>query len=73
MQHKLMLKNERSTCMEEEKKVIISGIDIPFMDLVVLLIKLALASIPAIIVIFAFFSVVSTLFGSFFNLFMFRI
>jgi len=58
--------------MEEEKSVIISGIDIPFMDLVVLLIKLALASIPAIVVITVVMSLVSTLFGGMFNLFMFR-
>ena len=59
--------------MDEEKKVIISGIDIPFMDLVVLLIKLALASIPAVIVIFGFISLMSTIFGGIFNMFMFRI
>ena len=59
--------------MDEEKKVIISGIDIPFMDLVVLLIKLALASIPAIIVIFGFISLMSTIFGGIFNMFMFRL
>jgi len=33
--------------MEDLKRVIIKGIDIPFIDLVVLLIKLAFASIPA--------------------------
>jgi len=59
--------------MEEEKKLVISGIDIPFMDLVVLLIKLALASIPAMIVIFGFLSLISTIFGGIFNMFMFRI
>ncbi|KYJ87239.1 hypothetical protein [Sulfurovum riftiae] len=59
--------------MDDEKKVIINGIDIPFMDLVVLLIKLALASIPAMIVIFGFLSLMSTIFGGVFNLFMFRI
>ena len=59
--------------MDDEKKIIISGIDIPFMDLVVLLIKLALASIPAMIVIFGFVMLMSSLFGSIFNLFMFRI
>jgi len=58
--------------MEDERKVIINGIDIPFMDLVVLLIKLALASIPAMIVIFGFLSLMSTIFGGVFNLFMFR-
>jgi hypothetical protein len=59
--------------MEDEKKVIINGIDIPFMDLVVLLIKLALASIPAMIVIFGFLALMSTIFGGVFNMFMFRI
>jgi len=59
--------------MEDEKRVIINGIDIPFMDLVVLLIKLALASIPAMIVIFGFMSLMSTVFGGIFNMFMFRI
>ena len=59
--------------MEDEKRVIINGIDIPFMDLVVLLIKLALASIPAMIVIFGFISLMSTIFGGIFNMFMFRI
>jgi len=58
--------------MEEKKEVIISGIDIPFMDLVVLLIKLALAAIPAIVVIMVVMSFISTLFGGMFNLFMFR-
>lgn len=58
--------------MDDEKKVIIKGIDIPFMDLVVLLIKLALASIPAVIVIFGFMSLMSMLFGGVFNFFMFR-
>ena len=58
--------------MDEEKKVIIGGIDIPFMDLVVLLIKLALASIPAMIVIFGFIALMSTVFGGVFNLFMFK-
>jgi hypothetical protein len=59
--------------MDDEKKVIISGIDIPFMDLVVSLIKLALASIPAMIVIFGFLALMSTIFGGVFNMFMFRI
>ena len=50
----------------------INGIDIPFMDLVVLLVKLAFASIPAIIVVFTVFGLLSTLFGGVFNMFMFR-
>lgn len=43
--------------------VIIRGIDIPFMDLVSLWVKLALAAIPAILVLAA-------LFGSLFGLLM---
>ncbi len=56
-----------------DKKIVIKGIDIPFMDLVVLLVKLAFASIPAMIVVFTVFGLLSTLFGGVFNMFMFRI
>jgi hypothetical protein len=56
-----------------EKSIIIRGIDIPFMDLVVLLVKLALAAIPAMIILFGVFTLLSTLFGGVFNMFMFRI
>jgi len=55
-----------------DKKIGIKGIDIPFMDLVVLLVKLAFASIPAMIVVFTVFGLLSTLFGGVFNMFMFR-
>lgn len=57
----------------DNKKIVIKGIDIPFMDLVVLLVKLAFAAIPAIIVIFTVFGILSALFGGVFNMFMFRI
>ena len=57
----------------EEKSVIIKGIDIPFMDLVVLLVKLAFAAIPAMFVIVATLGVLSSLFGGVFNLFFFKI
>ncbi len=56
----------------EEKRIIIRGIDIPFMDLVVLLVKLAFAAIPAMIIIFTVMGLLSTLFGGVFNMFMFR-
>jgi len=58
--------------MENENKKIINGINIPFIDLVVLLVKLAFASIPAMIVIFTVFAILSSLFGGIFNVFMFR-
>ena len=38
--------------MEERKPVIVTGIEIPFSDLVTVLIKLALAAIPAAIILF---------------------
>jgi len=59
--------------MEEIKRVIIKGIDIPFVDLVVLLVKLALAAIPAMVVIYTVFAFLTMIFGGVFNLFMFRI
>jgi len=43
------------------------------MDLVVLLVKLALAAIPAMIILFGVFTLLSTLFGGVFNMFMFRL
>jgi len=58
--------------MEDLKKVIIKGVDIPFIDLVVLLIKLALAAIPALFVIYFVFAIFTMIFGGMFNIFMFR-
>lgn len=59
--------------MEEIKKVIIKGVDIPFLDLVVLLVKLTLAAIPAFIVIYFVFAFLTMIFGGVFNIFMFSI
>ncbi len=58
--------------MEDLKKVIIKGVDIPFIDLVILLIKLAFASIPAMFVIYFVFALFTMIFGGIFNIFMFR-
>ena len=58
--------------MEDFKKVIIKGVDIPFIDLVVLLVKLAFASIPAMLVIYFVFAIFTMIFGGMFNIFMFR-
>jgi len=55
------------------RRIIIEGVDIPFVDLVILLVKLAFASIPAIIIVSGIFSLLSVLFGGIFNMFMFRI
>jgi hypothetical protein len=54
------------------RKIIISGIDIPFTDLVFLLVKIALASIPAMIIIYFVFALFTMFFGGVFNIFMFR-
>ena len=58
--------------MEDFKKVIIKGVDIPFIDLVVLLIKLALAAIPALFVIYFVFALFTAIFGGAFNFMMIR-
>ena len=55
----------------ETRKIVIKGIDIPFMDLVILLVKLAFAAIPAMIIIFTLFAILSSLFGGVFNMFMY--
>ena len=57
---------------ENSKKIVISGIDIPFVDLVLLLVKIALASIPAMIIVYFVFALFTTLFGGIFNIFMFK-
>ena len=57
----------------DEKGIILKGIDIPFIDLVILLVKLAFAAIPAMLIVFTFFGLFSALFGHVFNMFMFRI
>ncbi len=55
--------------MEEKKKVIISGLEIPFWDLVVLLVKFAFASIPALFIIYFFLYLFAMLFGGVANMF----
>jgi len=50
----------------------ISGVDIPFVDLVFLLVKIVLASIPAMIIVYFIFALFTMLFGGIFNIFMFR-
>ncbi len=57
---------------ENSRKIVISGIDIPFVDLVFLLVKIALASIPAMIIIYFVFALFTMLFGGVFNIFMFK-
>jgi len=46
------------------KNVVIMGLDIPFWDLVIFLIKLAFASIPALFVLSLFFALIGMLTGN---------
>ena len=50
--------------MEEVKKVIIAGLNVPFWDLVWFMVKLALASIPAIFIIYFFLVIISMFFAT---------
>jgi len=54
--------------MEDKKDIIVKGVDIPFIDLVVLLVKLAFASIPAMFVIYFVFMLFGMLFDGFFQM-----
>ena len=53
-----------------DQRVKISGLDIPFVDLVVLMVKLAFASIPAMIVIYFVFVLLGIFFDGFLGLLM---
>lgn len=48
---------------EEAKKVIVVDLQMPFFSIVILMVKWALASIPAIIILAVLFSMVSGLMG----------
>ena len=52
----------------EKERVIVSGLDIPFWDLVWFMVKLALASIPALFIIYLIFGMLGMLFGGFFHM-----
>lgn len=56
----------------DDQKVKITGLDIPFMDLVVLMVKLAFASIPAMVVVYFVFALLGLFFEGFLGLFMFH-
>lgn len=54
----------------DDKKVKITGLEIPFIDLVILMVKLAFASIPAIIVIYFIFALLGVFFNGIFGMFL---
>ena len=47
-------------------RVVITGVQIPFGDMVMLIIKLVLASIPAYIILFVIFLILGAIFGGMF-------
>lgn len=49
----------------EKREVIVKGLDIPFWDLVLFLVKLSLASIPAIFIIYFVIWIAGTILGAF--------
>ena len=51
----------------EKHEVVVTNIKIPFTSMVVLLVKLALASIPALIILFLIFSVLGIILGGLFH------
>jgi hypothetical protein len=53
---------------KSDNRVVISGLDIPFWDLVWFMVKLALASIPALFIIYFIFAVMGMLFGGLFHM-----
>ncbi len=60
--------------MEEcENKIIIKGLDIPFWDMVVFLVKFAFASIPALFIISFVFWLVFDVIGWIFSMTIFHI
>lgn len=52
----------------EKERVVVSGLDIPFWDLVWFMVKLALASIPAMLILYIFIMLFGLLFGGIANL-----
>ena len=52
---------------DEIKEVVVVDVRIPFLSMVTLLVKWALASIPAIIILFIFGALLTALFGRIFH------
>ncbi len=55
---------------EKETKVVLSGVDISFWNLVIFIVKIALASIPALFIIWFVFMLFGAIFGGMFGMFM---
>ena len=55
---------------EKETKVVLTGVDISFWNLVIFIVKIALASIPALFIIWFVFMLFGVVFGGMFSMFM---
>ena len=55
---------ERKEKIKKSQYVVLAGIDIPFIDLVVFLVKLAIAAVPAAIIVAIFWNILAILFFS---------
>ena len=55
---------------EKEMKVVLTGINISFWNLVIFIVKIALASIPALFIVWFVFMLFGTVFGGIFSIFM---
>ncbi len=55
---------------EKETKVVLTGVDISFWNLVVFIVKIAFASIPALFIIWFVFMLFGVVFGGMFSMFM---
>ncbi len=56
--------------MQEVRKIIISGLEVPFWDLVWFMVKLAFASIPAMFIVYFIWMVIELFLGGFFHMIM---
>ncbi len=56
--------------MQEVRKIIISGLEVPFWDLVWFMVKLAFASIPAMFIVYFIWMVIELFLGEFFHMIM---
>ena len=54
---------------KEKSKVIVSDFNMPFISMVIFMVKWAIASIPAIIIIWILFMLLISIFGSSFTIF----
>jgi hypothetical protein len=55
------------TLGNEQREVVVVDVRIPFWSMVVLLVKWAIAAVPAILILFAIGAVVSAIFGGMFH------